>query len=322
MNKLIAAAKTEGSVTFATYLAGPIIQALQSAWAAKYPTITLTIDRTTAATQQTIVTQQEAAHQVSTDVFDGGTDLLLFRQLGELQPFYSAEESSLPSYFYYKAPHALVWGEGAASDFVDFAYNTNLLPASEVPKTIEDLANPDLKGKLTLQANSSTAYNWIGLVEYALGAKRANAFFAKMKNQGVIPWGSSSQALAASIAAGTSVAGPAIYDDHAFEYEMAGAPMKWVDLTPSYVGQYIWGVPVGAPHPAAALLLIDWLNSRQTQAVFASQLYDTANFKLPKQFANQQKGLKPYSVSYKCPTPYDETICLTDEASVYTSTFG
>ena len=68
---------------------------------------------------------------------------------------------------------------------VGFIYNTQLVPAAEAPKTMDDLLNPKWKGKIALTNPilNSTFGSWFYFWQKQLGQEKADAFFKGLAAQ-------------------------------------------------------------------------------------------------------------------------------------------
>ena len=69
---------------------------------------------------------------------------------------------------------------------------------------------------------------------------------------------------------------PTIFRDHALESKAKGAPIEWLpmDLVPVHAGSAI--LAARAPHPHAALLMVDFLFSADGQGVLEKFKYGSA----------------------------------------------
>ena len=148
---------------------------------------------------------------------------------------------------------------------VHMVYNPTLLPASQVPKSWSDLANPIYKGKLAFQ--SATALSITTAEFYYLYTSMGNS-----SGQ----WTSLMKGIAANHPIITSTAGAAESDvlngqaaigiDTLDSYVTAlkgdpNAPLKLVDIEPLVYTPGVVAITAGAPHPAMAKLVEAWFIS-------------------------------------------------------------
>lgn len=150
-------------------------------------------------------------------------------------------------------------------------YNTKLVPASQVPKTLNDLANPEWKGKMVMHdptLGTGGTHYWATL-STILGNSTVDNFLTQLKanvNPALVPSPGGTEADVASgqYAIGCEVFLTDIVGDMANNATVAPLPLQGVPLiaTPS-----VGAILKGAQHQAAAKLLIDFLASPAGQAV-------------------------------------------------------
>lgn len=149
-------------------------------------------------------------------------------------------------------------------------WNTDLVPDSEVPETIEDLADPKWDGKLTLDAG---AWEWYAGVTQYLSDKgwddaKLKDFFTTIISH------SSPQATSiaetALLTAGEYSMATGILTQVASRTAAKGAPIAWQTAEGRYVTPLVISPEGGvlmanAPHPAAAMLLMDFILTNGAQ---------------------------------------------------------
>jgi len=254
---LEAGAKTEGSVSWYTGLVGGIQDGLMKQFQQKYPSVKVNVYRADATTIATKVAEETKAHKSGADVVStagvsGGRTL---KDANAFIPYFSPVTSQLPKDQIESASDGLVWWQVPETECASFGYNTNLLPASAVPKTLQDLLSPALKGKMAV-VGSSTGINFMG----DLLTNQGDAFAQQFAKQNVQVQQISGEAMSELIASGEVIASPTIFQPHAKQEAAAGAPIQWVPLEP--VTCQGGGGPAGstlAAHPHAAMLFVDFL---------------------------------------------------------------
>jgi iron(III) transport system substrate-binding protein len=149
-----------------------------------------------------------------------------------------------------------------------------------VPKTLNDLLNPALKGKLALETDT-TSEEWIGAVLHKMGQTAGEAFLQKLAAQNVSQTALSGSALMGLVATGQYGASPSVFHNHQQQDAAKGSPVAWAPLDPvvANVGQL--GILANTPHPASAALFIDWMTSAAGAKVLESQLYTPPQAKQP-----------------------------------------
>lgn len=276
-------AKKEGKLVWYTSLAGVAIDRLADAFKKKYPSITaVDIFRGTESEIVTKATQELQAGQPSFDVIESQiTAIQLLFAGGYMTPFYSPSVKAIPDDFKTKDKGELVQSATDRVSLISFAYNTNLIPASAVPKTRDDLMNPALQGKLAV-TGTNTGQRWVGSVLFALGPDKGKQWLTDFATkQKVVVQQVSGQALLDLIAKGEVAASPTIFKDHA---DLAAlekkAPVKWVALEPVIGNTGQDGLSLKAKNPNTALLFIDFLLGADGQKIFHDNQYATAGDKI------------------------------------------
>jgi iron(III) transport system substrate-binding protein len=275
------AARAEGQVDWFTNLAGPSVQALVNAFQKAYPYITVSVDRSDAPQLVTKAAQADAVHRYVADSFYlDDTDFLVARDEHIVVPYYEPYAASVPAQFRMDAGGGLIWGESPTIDYIGFGYNTKIIPQSEAPHSLQDLLQPQWKGRLAIPT-SSTGIRWVGGVYHVLGQAAGDAFLKKLAAQQVKPEAMSGAALMGLIAQGQIAASPAVFRDHTLLYAAKGAPVVWVGMPPVIDGIDMVSIGTHAPHPAAALLFNDFLLGPPGQQIFKQYHYVLTAHPLP-----------------------------------------
>lgn len=257
---LEAGAKKEGTLTWYTTLAGPIVDSLANGFKAKYPFLNVEIFR---ADERAILTRATQEAQAGKPVFDAieitPTASLLLAQSKLLAPFNSPTGGKLPDDLKTAGPNGLLMSASDRVSYIGFGYNTKLIPANAVPKTQADLMSPALSGKLAL-AGTSTGYRWLGSILHAMGddkgKKWLSDFASKQKPQ---VQQVSGKAVLDLVAKGEIPASPSIFLDHVEDAKASGLPAEWVPLEPVVANGGQVSFDAKAPHPNAGLLYVDYL---------------------------------------------------------------
>ena len=193
---------------------------------------------------------------------------LMLQSRGVLAPYKSPSANDIPSTF--KDPEGY-WTAFSARVRV-IAYNTKLVPATEAPGSVLDLADPKWKGQVAIADPrfGSTSFH-VAALYVTLGDDKADDFFRRLKANGVkIVAGNS--VVRDMVAKGEVKMGLTDTDDVNVALE-GGAPIAMV--MPDKEGM---GVPMmpnmvsmvaGAPHPDEAKQIIDYLLSHDVEAMLA-----------------------------------------------------
>lgn len=150
-------------------------------------------------------------------------------------------------------------------------YNTKLVPASQVPKTLSDLTNPQWKGKMAMHdptLGTGGTHYWATL-STVLGNSTVNNFLTQLKanvNPTLMP---SPGGTESAVASGTFAIACEVFltdtiGDVLNNATVAPLPLQGVPLVTS---PSVGAILKGAQHPDAAKLLIDFLASPAGQTV-------------------------------------------------------
>jgi iron(III) transport system substrate-binding protein len=272
---LVAGAKREGRLTWYTSLAGPVVSALANAFGKKYSFIKVSVFRAAENVLATKAAQEAQAGQYSWDVMEApAANVLLLEQQGFLIPYISPFAAAVPSEFKWKAKDDQVWAVADRVSYIGYGYNTTLIPPSAVPKTLEDLLNPSLKGKVGI-VTTTTGIRWIGAVLHGLGDAKGEEFLARIGQQDWKVQSISGAAEMGLVAGGQEASSVTIFNDHEAQEEAKGAPVRWVAIPPVVANVGAAVANKHAPAPATAMLFIDFLLGQDGQAVLRDHKYAT-----------------------------------------------
>jgi iron(III) transport system substrate-binding protein len=146
--------------------------------------------------------------------------------------------------------------------YIGLGFNTERVPPAEAPKTLKDLLDPKWKGKMSI-TGSKTGISCIGNALEVMGRD----FIEKLSRQDVKVQNISGAALAGLVASGEVPLSPSIFRDNIFVAKKKGAPVEWRPLEPVVTNIGCSGITTKAPHPYAAMLLLDYLHSKEGQQV-------------------------------------------------------
>ena len=144
---LIEAAKQEGKVVYYTSIDLPLAERIAKAFEAKYPGITVRVERTGAERVFTRIGQEYASNVHAVDVVNSSdaAHFIVWKRQGLLAPFVPEDVAKS-----YPADHKDA--EGLYASFriglSVIAYNTGLVKPEDAPKSFADLLDPKWKGKL------------------------------------------------------------------------------------------------------------------------------------------------------------------------------
>lgn len=254
-------ARKEGKLSWYTSLAGPIVDSLANDFKRKYPFIQVDVFRGAENELLTRATQEaQAGQQVFDAIESPPTTIHLLADAKLLVPYHSPFLKNLPDSLKSGASGATVLSATVRVSYIGFGYNTTLIPAADVPKTLGDLLNPKLAGKMAL-AGSTTGKRWVGSVLRAMGEEKGKQFLSQLASQQKPKVQQiSGKALMDLVAKGEFPASPTIFRDHVLQLAgQQGSPVKWIPLDPVVGNAGQGALAAKAPHPHAALLFVDYL---------------------------------------------------------------
>ena len=265
-------ARGEGKIVWYTSLSGGSYKALAGAFEAKYPGVAVEIYRAPGSDLALRMTQENQARRPIGDVLETTLDTLLaLRDSGLLMPFSSPYLGAYPPAAQAMTKNGLVLWVIARESYVGLAYNKKTIPLPAVPKNFDGLLNPALKGQLAI-GTGGTGSRVVGAMLKAKG----ETFIKRLKGQDIRLFNLGSVGLLDQIATGEIGASPVIFQTNALETIEKGAPIEWLpmELVPVNAGGA--AIAAKAPHPHAALLMVDFLLSPEGQKVLEKFKYGSA----------------------------------------------
>ena len=254
---LYARAKSEGTVTWYTSLAGDSYKSLARAFETKYPGVRLEAYRAGGSELVPRMIEEARARRPVFDVLEITLDsLMVSRANNLLRPYSSPHLARYPEQAREKAEKGLTFWTIDRESYNGFGYNKNLVSASAVPKGFDGLLHPDLKGKLGL-AYGESANKAIG----AMLKIKGEAFVKKLKAQDIKVYTVSSATLVDFIASGEIGASFHTFRNHAVVSMEKGSDVAWQPMEIVFTNSGAVALANQPPHAHAALLLIDFLLS-------------------------------------------------------------
>ena len=271
--KLYSMAQSEGAqVNFYTSLTSLSAPALVKAFNAQYPNVKVNLFRGSSEDVTAKALAERNAHTTGGDIVEtNGTTMLEFQHLKNVLVPYTQ------SPYRAKVRKSFRFDTFTADRIEKFvlAWNTNLVPADQVPHTFADLADPKWKGKLALEPTDddwfATMYQWMlkhGSAKFGpLSKARVNAIWKGIGANAQLINGHTtmSQLLAAGQFA-------IAVNGHAQSLEQLQAKHAPVAFSTPFHAPIIdrpqgIGIPYTVAHPAAAMLFYDFVLSPAGQKV-------------------------------------------------------
>jgi iron(III) transport system substrate-binding protein len=274
---LYAGAKSEGVVNWYTSLAGDSYKALSRAFETKYPGVRVEAFRAGGSELTVRMSEEIKARRPTMDALETTYDNMLVARANNLiRPYNSPLLTSYPAEAKEKADAGLTFWTIFRESYMGFGYSKDQLPAGAVPKNFDGLFQPQLKGKMGLTLNESSA-RMIG----AMIKIKGEAFVKKLKSQQIHVFTVSSAALVDLMASGELGASFHIYRNHAMVSAERGSAVSWVpmELVPTNSGSA--ALSAQPPHPYGATLLVDFLLGTEARKVLEKFQYGHPSNELP-----------------------------------------
>ena len=277
---LEAGAKREAKLLL--YTTGTQTKPILDRFLKQYPYIKLELQRGDNADIARRIMEEYGAGLYQADGFELASEgLVLARENGILQPFYSPEEEN---YDPQSIDPQKRW-ISVRESYGGIGYNTSIIPPDQAPRTWADLADPRFKGKLGISGSPSVTAHWTAIMVQEYGAD----ILKKMVLQDMRVYNISSRALANLTVSGEAPISARASNAHFIESKKNGAPVAWVAPGPVAVTDAVVAITTKAPHPHAMMLLIDFLLTKDAQAMYQDLGYDSARKDMKSLDAPKQK---------------------------------
>lgn len=260
-------ARKEGALLI--YATGTQILPIIERFRSKYPFIKVDLQRSDSINTTRKVIEEYGAGLHAVDAFElSSYGLVVLRDQKLLQPFSSPEMSAFD-------PSAIEPGRhwiSVRESYLGIGYNTGKIGQADAPKSYADLLKPQWKGKMALSGSMGTITGWTA----ALLVSQGEAFVRKLGEQDIRVYQLTGRALANLMISGEVPLSPTIYNSHVADSRKKGAPLAWVVPGPVPVTDTSAALAAKAPHPHAAMLLIDFLLSQEGQELYNQLGYNAS----------------------------------------------
>ncbi|BAN27270.1 ABC transporter substrate-binding protein [Caballeronia insecticola] len=268
--KILAAAKEEGELNFYTSIAQPDVAPLIDPFEARYG-IKVNIWRAgDEQVVQRIVAESQGHRYIVDAVHTGSSYLDALRREKLLTPVSSPVLAELAPNV---VPEHRQWASTMLSVWVQ-AYNTRLIKPADLPRRYDDLLAAHWKGKLGIEAKSS---DWFATVATQMGRDKGIEFFRTLVDTNGVAARTGNSLLNNLVIAGEVPLALEVYNYMPAQAKRRGAPIDWFVLQPAAARANGVALLTHAPHPAAALLLYDYLLSVDAQRILVSRDYVPTN---------------------------------------------
>ena len=276
---LIAAAKKEGQVVWlGTQAVDDLARPLISAFEAKYG-IKILYQRVTVTEIVLKVSAEAAAGAHNVDFVDGTFTSQALKRKSLLLDWVPDSVARFPA--------GLVDADRqwAAMNlyFATPAFNTDLIPKGTEPRALKDLLDPKWRGKIAWSsvAGSASGAGFIGAILREMGEEKGMAYLRAFAAQKPVGVPTQARALLDQVMAGEYAIELQNFNSQVVVAKAKGAPVEWIPMNPATGVLIVGSVVKDAPHPAAAKLLFDFLESAEGQGVFRDHDYIPADPAIP-----------------------------------------
>jgi iron(III) transport system substrate-binding protein len=259
---LVAAARKEGKVVWYTSVDLPVAEKVARAFEAKYPGISVRVERNGSERLFQRIEQEFASGIHAGDVVNtsDGAHFVIWKRAGRLQPYVPMEAAeALPKEQIEPDGTFLSW-RGSLSVI---GYNTNLVPAAEAPKSFADLLDPKWRGRMV---KGHPGYSGTILTAtFQISRELGWGYFAQLAKQNVLQVQSSTDP-PKKLALGERAVMADGNEYNVFQMKESGQPLEVVyaaEGSPMITGPS--AIFKTSPNPNAARLYQHYLFAPETQ---------------------------------------------------------
>ncbi len=268
--KLIAAAKKEGGLTFYTSIAAKDIQPLTGPFESKYGIKVRVWRAGSDVVMQRTLTETAGKHYEVDAIHVSAPEMEALHRETILQPVNSPVfKDLLPG----TVPVHREWAATMLNVFVQ-AYNTNLVKKEDLPKSFQDLKNPKWKGKLGIETEDA---DWFAATVSEMGEVQGLQLFRDIVASNGISVRKGHALLTNLVGSGEVPLALTVYNFMPGIARKKGIPIDWFVLEPAIARANGIGIARRAPHPNAALLFYDYLLSPEAQTILTTMDYVPTN---------------------------------------------
>lgn len=270
--RLLEGARKEGQVViYSAMIVNQALRPLVDSFNKKYPGVRASYWRGDSEDIAAKLAAESRAKNLGVDVVEGTGVGELVIEADLVQPFFTPEIVNVPENLRNKRQ---LWAPTRLSYF-SVAYNTRLVPPEKAPKTFEDLLDPQWRGKISWRIGSSSGTPlFITNLRMAWGEEKAMEYFRKLAGQKIVNFGSgSARTLVDRVIAGEYPIALNIFAHHPLISAAKGAPVNSQLMDPVATTTATAAIPKGVRRPHAALLLVDYIMSKEGQEILSRADY-------------------------------------------------
>ncbi len=254
---LVAGARQEGRVVVYGSLESPIFEVIQTLYKDKYGIPVEYFRLATNRLLDRVLTEVRAGKPQFDVVLTNLSPMLFMKKEGAFAKYTSPSYDAFPSTSLDRdgilsPPYRMV--------VISILYNTRLVPATEVPKTLGDLLSDKWKGKVVMPDPTQhlTTAVWLANLQSVMGGEY-RPFVERLAAQAVLV--DSFDPAMMKIVAGEYPLG-LTYVKYVYIMGKQGAPLDYVRLNPVLAEAHHVALAARPTHPNAAKLFIDLFTSR------------------------------------------------------------
>ena len=283
---LLEGAKAEGKVLWYTSLSGNYRE-LVDAFKKKYPEVQIDVYRAGSSdVAQRLLSEAKAGRYLADALETTPGALMLLRDAGVLKPFTSPELNKFPEEAKTRSDKGLIYWVTDREAYLGFGYNTKMLSANQIPKNFQDLLRPELKSKMAVTTESSSARVIGTILKY-----KNEEFVKKLKDQEIKLFKLASLGFLNLMMAGEIAGSPVVFRNQVIVGKEKGAPIDWVPLDGVVANAGGSALITNAPHPHAALLLTDFVIGAEGQRMMEQFKYGVAWKEQPFKREYPERGM-------------------------------
>lgn len=264
--KLVAGAKQEGEAMMYSSSGIEEIRAITKLFAKKYPFLNARFMRKGGSQLFNVSQLEFKAQKNIVDVYWAGNSTLgpmVKENKQMLARYLSPERSAIPAEYRDKEG----WWTATRTSVAIFAYHAERVPKDKVPKTYEDLLDPFWKGKLAVDTNPG---RFTAILVERMGWEKARDYHQKLAQQELRAHRGRSARMQL-ILAGEVLGSLDINADNIVEMQAQKAPLEYAMIDPTLLSLTSVAMPHQSPHPHAAVLLYDFILSKEGQELLAQE---------------------------------------------------
>jgi iron(III) transport system substrate-binding protein len=282
MDRIVAAAKGEGSLALYTTIAEKDLPAIIKPFENKYGVKVNVWRAGTDKVLQRAVAEARAKRYTMDAVHFGAPEMeALAREkilLAVTSPVHKdLQAGSVPAHRQWAATILSVWVQ---------AYNTNAIRKQDLPRTYKDLLDPKWKGKLGIESKND---DWFATVVNLMGGEGQGLKYFRdlVATNGLSPHHGHTL-LTNMVVSGEIPLALTVYNYMPEQAKKKGAPIDWFAIEPAVARANAVGVARNAPHPNAALLFYEYMLGPDGQGAMVGVDYVPTNTRV----ASPLKGVK------------------------------